>query len=119
MSDAEPWPTAIDADREQRQLVVSYNNGETYALSFELLRVESPSAEVQGHVPNQKITVTGKRHVQITNIEPVGNYAIRIMFDDGHNSGIYSWRTLREMGANQKEIWQNYLAALAKKGGQR
>lgn len=88
------WPTEIVYSKSQRVLNVTYDNGEKIALSAELLRVESPSAEVQGHRPEDKVIVTGKEHVAITTIHPVGRYAVRLVFDDGHQTGIYSWAYL-------------------------
>ena len=88
------WPTEIVYSRSRRVLNVTYDNGETIALPAELLRVESPSAEVQGHRPEDKVIVTGKEHVAIAAIHPVGRYAVRLVFDDGHQTGIYSWSYL-------------------------
>lgn len=86
-----PWPTDIAYKKETRLLTVTYDTGEIVALPATVLRTESPSAEVQGHHPSQKITVTGKENVSITDIQPVGNYAVRLIFDDGHQTGIYTW----------------------------
>ena len=91
------WPTDITYKKSERSLYVEYESGETSILSAELLRVESPSAEVQGHHPSQKITVTGKENVRITSIEPVGNYAVRLIFDDGHQTGLYTWDYLYKL----------------------
>lgn len=93
-----PWPTELRLDAAKRTLTVSFDNGERYALPAEYLRVESPSAEVQGHGPGQKQVVTGKENVAIAALEPVGNYAVRIRFDDGHDTGLYSWEYLLELG---------------------
>jgi DUF971 family protein len=112
----EPWPTAIDYDPAQKTLSVTFDNGECFALPAEYLRVESPSAEVQGHSPAQKQIVPGRRHVGIMNIEPVGNYAVRIVFDDLHDTGLYSWRTLHELGREHDTRWARYLEALAQRG---
>ena len=114
--DTPHWPTEIRALRAERRLEVDFDDGVTYSLPAELLRVESPSAEVQGHSPRQKQTVAGKRGVGFVAVEPVGHYAVRIVFDDGHNTGIYSWRYLREMGENQDRLWQDYLSALQERG---
>jgi len=100
------WPTDITYKKSDRTLYVTYDNGEKIALPAELLRVESPSAEVQGHNPSQKITVTGKENVGITTIEPTGNYAIRLVFDDGHQTGIYSWKYLYELSRKNVEPQQ-------------
>jgi DUF971 family protein len=111
-----PTPTEIRLDRAARVLHVSFDDGTTYAFPAEYLRVESPSAEVQGHHPGQKQTVAGRRHVGIMEIEPVGHYAIRLVFDDLHDSGIYSWEYLDELGREQERRWAAYLEALAAKG---
>ena len=95
---------------------VDFDDGKSFILPAELLRVESPSAEVQGHGPGQKTLIAGRRHVGIIGIEPVGNYAIRIKFDDLHDTGIYSWDTLYMFGSRKEEIWSNYLSAIEKAG---
>ena len=109
-------PTEIRVKREEKVLEIDFEDGRSFSLPAELLRVESPSAEVQGHSPADKKVVAGRRHVGIMGVEPVGNYAIAIKFDDLHDSGIYSWDTLYEFGERQDEIWQGYLAALEAKG---
>ena len=109
-------PTEIRLKREEKVLEVDFDNAKTFRLPAELLRVESPSAEVQGHGPGQKTIVAGRRHVGIMEIEAVGHYAIRIKFDDLHDTGIYSWDTLYGMGENQDDLWRDYLAALEAKG---
>ena len=109
MSDA--WPTELRLDSAKTTLTVSFDNGERYALTAEYLRVESPSAEVQGHRPEQKQIVTGKETVAIAGLEPVGNYAVRIVFDDGHDSGLYSWDYLRELGREHAARWAAYRKA--------
>jgi len=111
----EPWPTELRLDKEKRILTVSYDDGQSFALPAELLRVLSPSAEVQGHSPDQRITVPGKKNVGIARIEPVGNYAVRIVFTDGHDTGLYVWEYLRELGEQKDERWQEYLKKLAAK----
>jgi DUF971 family protein len=111
-----PVPTEIRLDRATRVLHVSFDDGTAYALPAEYLRVESPSAEVQGHHPNQKQTVAGRRHVGIIAIEPVGHYAVRLVFDDLHDTGIFSWDYLRELGQEQDRRWAAYLDALASRG---
>lgn len=116
MSDGGVWPEALDYDPGTRVLRVRFEGGITFDLPAEYLRVESPSAEVQGHSPAQKQTVGGRRHVGIRKIEPVGNYAVRLVFDDLHDTGIYSWRYLHELGREQDQRWQAYLEALAAKG---
>ena len=109
-------PIEIRLKRAEKLLEVAWADGARYALPAEYLRVESPSAEVQGHGPGQKVTVGGRRHVGILRVEPVGHYAIRIAFDDLHDSGIYSWAYLRELGEQQAERWAAYEAALAEQG---
>lgn len=110
------WPTEINLKKAEKLLVVSFDDGSTFSLPVEYLRVESPSAEVQGHGPNQKKIVGGRRHVKIASVEPVGHYAIRIVFDDRHDSGIYSWAYLRELGDTHAERWAAYQAALLYRG---
>jgi DUF971 family protein len=108
-----PTPTEIRLKRAEKALVVTFNDGVSYTLPAEYLRVESPSAEVQGHAPDQKVLVWGRRHVGILKVEPVGNYAVRIVFDDLHDSGIYSWEYLRTLGAEYETRWARYLEELA------
>lgn len=114
--DTSRWPLEIRLKQAEKALEVDFDDGSTFRYPAELLRVESPSAEVQGHMPSQKQLVSGRRHVGILGLEPVGNYAIRIKFDDLHDSGIFSWRYLYEMGLRQDEIWQAYLADLEARG---
>lgn len=110
-----PWPTEMRLHKDRRTLAVAYDNGERFDLPAEYLRVKSPSAEVQGHSPEERQTVGGKRDVMILEILPVGNYAVRLMFDDMHSTGIYSWDYLRELGAHHEAYWQEYLGELAAK----
>lgn len=110
------WPTEIDLDRAEKRLTVTFEDGETFTYPAELLRVESPSAEVRGHGADEKKIVAGRKHVGILNIEPVGNYAIRIEFDDLHDTGIFSWTYLYGLGRNRDAIWQRYLDALDERG---
>ena len=114
--DHEPWPTEIRVRRAERRLEIDFDDGSSFAYPAELLRVESPSAEVQGHVPSQKVTLHGKRRVGIRELEPVGNYAVRILFDDGHSTGIYAWPYLYRLGRDKDRIWQAYLDRLAEQG---
>jgi DUF971 family protein len=114
--DNEPWPVEFRVNRAEKHLSVTFDNGEKYQLPAELLRVESPSAEVQGHGPGQKTTVAGRRHVGIMDVEPVGRYAVKIKFDDMHDTGIYTFRYLHHLGQHQDELWQDYLAALEQQG---
>ena len=113
---AEPWPTDITLDPSKRWLTVAYDDGAVFRIAAELLRVESPSAEVQGHGGAQKTIVPGKRQVTIRGVEPVGNYAVRILFDDGHDTGLYSWRYLHRLGREHNRIWADYEQALASRG---
>jgi len=114
--DTEHWPTEIRLNQQDKRLEIDFDDGSSFSYPAELLRVESPSAEVQGHGPSQKQTVAGRRHVGILGVEPVGNYAIRIKFDDLHDTGIFSWKYLRRLGEQQESIWADYLAALEAKG---
>jgi len=109
-------PTEIRLKKEEKILEVTFDDGATFTFPAELLRVESPSAEVQGHGPGEKKIIPGRRHVGIMKVEPVGNYAITIAFDDLHDSGIWSWDTLYEMGENKDAIWAEYLANIEKLG---
>jgi DUF971 family protein len=111
-----PVPTEIRLDRAARVLRVTYDDGAAFALPAEYLRVESPSAEVQGHGPGQKTIVPGKKDVGIRAVEPVGHYAVRLVFDDSHDTGIYSWDYLRELGVEQEKRWSLYLNELAVRG---
>lgn len=113
---ARPWPEEIRLKNSGRLLVVAFTDGSAVELSAELLRVESPSAEVQGHGGDTKKTVAGKRHVAVTGIEPVGNYAVRLIFDDGHDSGLYSWDTLHKLGTERERVWADYLVRLEAEG---
>ena len=106
------WPTELRLDKAKTLLTVSFESGERFELPAEYLRVESPSAEVQGHSSDQKQIVGGKRAVNITGLEPVGNYAVRIVFDDGHDTGLYSWDYLHDLGRNREKKWSAYLQAL-------
>ena len=109
-------PEEIRLKDHGRILEVQYGPNETYALAAEYLRVESPSAEVQGHGPGQKTIVAGRRHVGILALEPVGNYAVRIRFDDLHDTGIFSWAYLHELGRRHDQLWRTYLHGLAEQG---
>ncbi|MGB6907038.1 MAG: DUF971 domain-containing protein, partial [Methyloceanibacter sp.] len=106
---ADPWPTEIKVDKERATLTVTFDDGASFALAAELLRVLSPSAEVQGHSPAERVTVPGKKAVRILRLEPVGNYATRIVFDDGHDTGLYTWTYLRALGETKAARWQDYL----------
>lgn len=114
-----PTPTGITVHRQSKKLEIGFNDGKVFQLPFEFLRVHSPSAEVRGHGPGQEVLQVGKRNVDMVAVDPVGNYAIRPRFDDGHDSGLYSWDYLYELGARQDELWQAYLDKLAAEGGSR
>ena len=109
-------PLEIRLRRAERRLEVDFDDGSRFAFPAELLRVESPSAEVQGHSPAERRLVSGKRDVGLAGIEPVGHYAVRLLFDDGHDSGIYSWDWLYQLGQQQDRRWRDYLAGLAAAG---
>jgi len=115
MATTDPWPTEIKLDKERRAITVTFDDGASFALPAELLRVLSPSAEVQGHGPAERVTVPGKKAVRILRLEPVGNYAARIVFDDGHDTGLYTWSYLRELGENREARFNAYLEDLAAK----
>lgn len=106
------WPLTVKLLKKERALHIDFNDGSLFKLSAEYLRVESPSAEVQGHGASQKQVVSGRKSVSITQVEPVGNYAVRIHFDDSHNTGIYSWSYLYELGSKENEKWSRYLKML-------
>ena len=111
-----PVATEIRLRRAEKLLEVDFDDGASFVLPAEYLRVESPSAEVQGHGPNERKTIAGRRHVGIMALDPVGNYAIRISFDDLHDTGIFSWEYLHELGRERSRKWQSYLDALQSKG---
>jgi DUF971 family protein len=111
-----PDPTEIRYDKMSRELQVEFDDGQSFRLPAELLRTQSPSAEVQGHSPAERKLVSGRRHVGIIGIEPVGQYAVRLTFDDLHDSGFYSWDYLYHLGKNREAIWQAYLQELAEAG---
>ena len=116
MSDQGPWPTEIRLRSDRRGLAVSFDDGARYDLPAEYLRVLSPSAEVQGHSPEQRQTVPGKKDVTIAAATPVGNYAVRLTFSDRHDSGLYTWRYLRKLGVERDGLWADYLRELEEKG---
>ena len=111
-----PWPTELRVKRAEKRLDVTFDDGKRFSLPAEYLRVESPSAELQGHGPGQKTILGERAHVGILELEPVGNYAVRIKFDDLHDTGIYSWDYLYELGVEYDQRWRDYLAALAERG---
>jgi len=113
---SKPWPTELRLRKDRKTLTVVFDSGENFDLSAEYLRVKSPSAEVQGHSPDERKTVAGKKDVAILEVNPVGNYAVRLVFDDLHSTGIYSWDYLLGLGRNREAYWQDYLDELAGKG---
>ena len=114
-----PLPQSLTVHEASRVLEVGYSDGQTFRIPFELMRVYSPSAEVQGHGPGQEVLQTGKRDVTIVNIEQVGNYAIKPFFSDGHESGLFTWNYLYELGAKQDELWAEYFARIEAAGADR
>jgi len=114
-----PIPTEITLHKKSRMLELKFEDGSQYQLPAEYLRVFSPSAEVRGHGPGQETLQTGKRNVEITELEAVGNYAVQPTFSDGHNTGIYSWDLLYDLGLNQERLWADYLNRLEKAGASR
>ena len=110
------WPTELRLRKDKAALTIAFDNGEVFEFPAEFLRVYSPSAEVQGHSPDERKTVGGKRNVAILEVHPVGNYAVRIVFDDTHSTGIFTWDYLFELGQNREEYWRDYLDELAAKG---
>ena len=112
----DPWPLEINVCENGKLLELSFDNNEKFLISAELLRVESPSAEVQGHGPSEKKILPGKQAVVILAVEQVGNYAVKLRFDDGHDTGIYSWKYLYHLGSQKADVWSKYLEQLASKG---
>lgn len=119
MAEEKPIPTEINLHKKSRILEITFADGAHFELPCEYLRVYSPSAEVQGHGPGQGVLQVGKENVNIEAIEPVGNYAVTLFFDDGHDTGIYSWETLYKLGTNQEQYWRDYLRKLEEAGYQR
>jgi len=114
-----PVPEAIELHRRSRELELRYPGGDTYRLSFEFLRVHSPSAEVRGHGGDQEVLQTGKLHIGLTAVKPVGNYALQLVFDDGHDTGLYSWEYLHRLCTEHDRLWQDYLRRLHEAGASR
>lgn len=112
---AQPWPTELRLHNDRKTFTVTFDDGESFSLAAEYLRVRSPSAEVQGHSPSERRTVAGKQDVRILELHPIGNYAVRLTFDDLHSTGIFSWDYLHELGRNHERYWRDYLAELAEK----
>ena len=119
LSSDTPQPTGITVHGASRVLEVAFDDGKSFRIPFELMRVYSPSAEVQGHGPGQEVLQTGKRGVELTSLEPVGNYAVQPSFSDGHDTGIYSWDYLYFLGSQQAELWKKYEERLAQAGAGR
>ena len=111
-TESRAWPTELRLHKDRRALTISFEDGTSVTLPAEYLRVESPSAEVQGHNPNERKTVPGKRNVGIMEVNPVGNYAVRLVFDDMHSTGIYSWDFFQQLGREYEQRWANYLEQL-------
>jgi DUF971 family protein len=112
----QPWPQELHLRDEGRQLHISFDNGQNFELSAEFLRVHSPSAEVRGHGLDEPILVYGKKNIAITSVIPTGNYAVRLVFSDGHETGIFTWTYLHELGLQRETYWHAYLNRLASKG---
>jgi len=114
-NDAQAWPSELRLHKDRKTLTVSFDGGESFDLAAEYLRVKSPSAEVQGHSPDQRITVPAKKNVGIMEVLPVGNYAVRLVFDDMHSTGIFGWDYLLDLGRNHAKYWQEYIDELVVK----
>ncbi|MFM8610598.1 MAG: gamma-butyrobetaine hydroxylase-like domain-containing protein [Burkholderiaceae bacterium] len=114
-----PTPTGLTVHQKSRELEVSFDDGQTFRIAFELMRVYSPSAEVQGHGPGQEVLQTGKRSVTLTALEPVGNYAVKPTFSDGHDSGLFTWEYLYRLGSQQQALWADYERRLREAGAER
>lgn len=119
MADSGPVPTEIKLHQKSRLMEIAFDDGRSYRLPYEFLRVLSPSAEVRGHGPGQEVLQVGKREVEIRSLEPVGSYAVQPTFSDGHATGIYSWEYLQHLGENQERLWAEYLARLKAAGAGR
>jgi len=114
-----PMPTEIKLHQKSRMLEIAFSDGQRFELPCELLRVYSPSAEVRGHGPGQEVLQVGKKNVEITDVQPVGSYAVQLVFSDGHDSGLYSWDYLHDLGVNQEALWKQYLARMNEAGASR
>jgi DUF971 family protein len=119
MASDSPQPTEIKLHQKSRVLEIAFDDGKSFRLSYEFLRVHSPSAEVRGHGPGQEVLQTGKKDVDITRVEPVGSYAIQLCFSDGHETGIYSWDFLYQLGEQQEPMWRHYLERIEQAGASR
>ena len=114
-----PTPTALTVHSQSRILEIEFSDGAAFKIPFELMRVYSPSAEVQGHGPGQEVLQTGKRQIDVVQLEPIGNYAVKPVFSDGHESGIFSWDYLYHLGSDQSQLWDDYLRRLRSAGVER
>lgn len=114
-----PMPTEIKLHQKSRMLEVAFSDGQRFELPCEFLRVYSPSAEVRGHGPGQEVLQVGKKNVEITDVQPVGSYAVKLVFSDGHDSGLYSWDYLHDLGVKQEVLWKQYLERLSEAGASR
>lgn len=114
-----PMPTEIKLHQKSRMLEIAFSDGQRFELSCELLRVYSPSAEVRGHGPGQEVLQVGKKNVEITDVQPVGSYAVQLIFSDGHDSGLYSWDYLHDLGVRQEALWKQYLERMKEAGANR
>ena len=114
-----PMPTEIKLHQKSRMLEIAFSEGRRFELPCEFLRVYSPSAEVRGHGPGQEVLQVGKKNVEITDVQPVGSYAVQLVFSDGHDSGLYSWDYLHDLGVNQEALWKQYLERLSEAGARR
>ena len=114
-----PTPTEIKLHQKSRMLEIAFSDGQHFELPCEYLRVYSPSAEVRGHGPGQEVLQVGKKDVEIPDVQPVGSYAVQLVFSDGHGSGLYSWDYLHDLGVNQKALWQQYLERMNEAGAKR
>jgi DUF971 family protein len=112
---SDPWPTELRLHKDRKALTVAFDDGASFELPAEYLRVRSPSAEVQGHSPAERRVVRGKREVRILELQPIGNYAVRLLFDDTHSTGIFTWEYLFELGRNRENYWRDYLGELKEK----
>ena len=119
MNKSTPLPTEIKLHQVSRKLEIAFDNGVRFELPYEFLRVYSPSAEVRGHGPGQEVLQVGKKNIEVKNVEPVGSYALGLTFSDGHDTGIYSWDYLYELGLHQAELWEEYLSRMKSAGASR
>jgi DUF971 family protein len=114
-----PMPTEIKLHQKSRMLEIAFSDGQRFELPCEFLRVYSPSAEVRGHGPGQEVLQVGKKNIEITDVQPVGSYAVQLVFSDGHDSGLYSWDYLHDLGVNQEVLWEQYLNRMNESGASR